>query len=194
MEKLQRADLHSLEEYDKMRKDFRALIMEHKKDRRLAIGPNANVYFEDRLTMHYQVQEMLRIEKIFQSEAIEEELAAYNPLIPDGSNWKATFMLEFDDESERRIQLAKMIGIEAALWFQVEGHEKVTPIANEDLERTNDVKTSSVHFIRIELTKDMINSLNDGAAINAGIDHDAYRYELNPVPENIRASLLQDLN
>lgn len=194
MQKLTRDDLYSLEEYDQMRKDFRKKMIEHKKHRRLAIGPNANVYFEDRLTMQYQVQEMLRSEKIFQSAEIEEELAAYNPLIPDGMNWKGTFMIEYDDPEVRRVRLGELIGIERALWFQVVDHERVHPICNEDLEREMEDKTSAVHFFRVELTEAMISSLKNGAVLHAGIDHEHYQYEINPVPEEIRQSLLSDLD
>ena len=194
MQKLTREDLYSLEDYDRMRPEFRQKLMEHKKNRRLAIGPNANVYFEDRLTMQYQVQEMLRAEKIFQSADIDEELAAYNPLIPDGKNWKGTFMIEYDDPEVRRVRLGELIGIERALWFQVTDHDRVHPICNEDLERETEDKTSAVHFIRVELTDAMVKSLKDGAALHAGIDHPNYQHEVNPVPQNIRQSLVDDLD
>jgi hypothetical protein len=194
MKKLDRKELFSLEEYAEKRKSFRAQVMEHKQNRRLPIGPNATLYFEDRLTIQYQIQEMLRIEKVFEAEGIEEELQTYNPLIPDGSNWKATFMLEYDDEEERREQLGLMLGIDKAVWLKVAEHDRITPITNEDLERETETKTSSVHFMRFELTSEMISDLKQGASLSAGIDHDAYRYSLEPVPENIRESLIKDLD
>jgi hypothetical protein len=194
MQKLTRDKLFTLEKYAEVRKDFREKVINHKKNRQLPIGPNATLYFEDALTMQYQVQEMLRVERIFEAESIQEELDAYNPLIPDGKNWKATFMIEFDDEAERRKALAKMINIEKTIWMKVEGCDKVVPIANEDLERTTEEKTSSVHFLRFELTNDMIKALKGGAQLSAGIDHDAYHHTVDPVPENIRLSLIQDLD
>lgn len=194
MNKLARADLFSLEQYAEKRKSFRAEVLEHKKNRAVRIGLNATLYFEDRLTMQYQIQEMLRIEKIFEAEGIQEELDAYNPLIPDGSNLKATFMMEYDDVDERRVQLARLVGIEDKTWVRVEGFDKVYAIANEDLERTTDEKTSSVHFMRFELSDAMIAAINSGAALSAGIDHPNYTDEVNPLPDNIRASLVADLN
>ena len=193
MKALTRKDLYSLEEYAEKRPGFRAEVMAHKKDRKVSLGPNATLYFEDRLTMHYQVQEMLRIERIFEPEAIEEELAAYNPLIPDGGNWKATFMLEYDDVDERRRMLAKLIGIEKKVWVQVAGFGKVYPIANEDLERETEEKTSSVHFLRFELTPEMVAAGKAGANIAMGGDHPAYRYQVDAVPDNVRDSLAGDL-
>lgn len=194
MEKLQRQDLMSLEKYAEARGDFRAKVMVHKKSRQLHIGPNATLYFEDRLTIQYQIQEMLRIEKIFEAAGIAEELAAYNPLIPDGTNWKATFMLEYEDEQERRRQLAKLIGIEDCVWVRVAGFEPVRPVCDEDMERETETKTSSVHFMRFELGKDMAESLKTGASLAAGIDHENYSYTVNPVPDAIRRSLIKDLD
>lgn len=194
MEKLDRNSLYTLEKYSEVRKEFRQKVMDHKKNRQLAIGPNATLYFEDRLTMQYQVQEMLRVERIFEADAIQEELDAYNPMIPDGKNWKATFMLEFPDEKQRRVELARLVGVENRIWLKVEGHDKIIPFADEDLERATTDKTSSVHFLRFELTDDMISALKDGASLSAGIDHEAYRYAVDPVPENIRAALLDDLD
>ncbi len=193
MNKLTRDDLLSLEKYAEVRPDFRARVMEHKKNRRLAIGPNANLYFEDRLTIQYQIQEMLRIEKIFEAEGINEELEAYNPLIPDGKNWKATFMLEFEDVDERRLKLAELVGVDADVWMQVEGFERIVPISNEDLERSTESKTSSVHFMRFELSGEMINALKAGASLSAGIDNPAYPHVVAPVAENIRSALIEDL-
>jgi hypothetical protein len=194
MKKLTRQSLFTLEKYSEIRKDFREKVINHKKNRQLPIGPNATLYFEDALTMQYQIQEMLRVERIFEAEGIQEELDAYNPLIPDGRNWKATFMLEFDDEAERRKQLARMINIEKTIWIKVDGFDKVIPIANEDLERTTEEKTSSVHFLRFELNGGMIRALKGGARLAAGIDHQAYRHTVDPVPENIRFSLIHDLD
>ena len=194
MEKLSRKDLYSLEQYAELRPEFRKKVMEHKRYRKLHIGENATLYFEDRLTMQYQVQEMLRIEKIFEAEGIQEELDAYNPLIPDGSNWKATFMVEFPDVAERQEMLKHLVGIEDYVWMQVGDLDKIRPIADEDLERSDDVKTSAVHFMRFELSAEQVAALKAGATLTAGIDHPNYQAEVNPVPANIRSSLLADLN
>jgi hypothetical protein len=189
---LTREDLYSLEKYAAVRKEFRAKVIEHKKDRRLALGEHAALYFEDKLTMQYQVQEMLRIERIFEPELIQEELDVYNPLIPDGSNWKASFMLEYPDLEERRQALARLVGVENRVWMQVAGFDKVYAIANEDLDRSTPDKTASVHFLRFELTPAMVAAVKEGATIRAGIDHPAYRVEV-VAPENVRASLAADL-
>ena len=194
MQKLTRESLYTLEKYAEIRREFRDKVMAHKKNRQLAVGPNATLYFEDALTIQYQIQEMLRIERIFEAVGIREELDAYNPLIPDGGNWKATFMLEYEDETERKKQLARLIGIEKKIWVRINDYEKIIPIADEDLERTDAQKTSSVHFLRFELTKEMISALKLGASLAAGIDHEAYTYKVDPVPENIRRSLLEDLD
>lgn len=193
MQKLTRDQLMPLEQYAKTRNEFRAKVIAHKKNRQVQIGPNATLYFEDRLTMHYQVQEMLRAERIFEEEGIEDELNAYNPLIPDGANWKATFMIEYGDEDQRRVALGKMIGVEHKVWVQIDGHDKVRPIADEDLERTTEEKTSSVHFLRFELTPAMIKAVKSGATVSMGIDHPAYTHSVSPLPDAIRASLTQDL-
>jgi hypothetical protein len=190
---LSRADLWSLEEYAERRPTFRAEVMAHKKTRQVPLGDHARLYFEDNLTIKYQIQEMLRIEKVFEAQGIHEELDAYNPLIPDGHNWKATFMIEYDDPEERAAQLAKMIGIEDKVWMQVEGCERVYPIADEDLERDNESKTSSVHFLRFELSPTMIAAAHHGSSISAGVDHPAYAAETGPLSEEIRASLAADL-
>jgi hypothetical protein len=152
------------------------------------------VTWQDRLTIQYQVQEMLRAERIFEPEGIEEELGAYNPLIPDGRNWKVTLLIEFPDEGERRVQLAKLKGVEGRCWVQVKGHERVFAIADEDLERENDEKTSAVHFLRFELAAPMAEALKAGAPLAVGIDHDAYRHEVNPVPPAVQAALKADLS
>lgn len=194
MSKLSRDDLFSLEQYAEKRKEFRANVLEHKKNRALRIGPNATLYFEDRLTMQYQIQEMLRIEKIFEAEGIQEELDAYNPLIPDGSNWKATFMMEYTEVPERQKALAQLVGIEDKTWMQVEGFDKVFAISDEDLERTEQDKTSAVHFMRFELTAEMSAAVKSGTAVNAGIDHENYQHSWKPIAENIRDSLAADLD
>jgi len=192
MQKISRNDLMPLEQYAKARNEFRARVMAHKKDRQVRIGQNATLYFEDRLTMLYQIQEMLRAERIFEEEGIQDELDAYNPLIPDGTNLKATFMIEFPDVEERRVALEKMIGIEDRVWVQVADFSKVHAIADEDLERETEEKTSSVHFLRFELTTDMIRAVKGGAAMSMGIDHPAYTHSVMPLPEATRASLAQD--
>jgi hypothetical protein len=194
MHKLTRSDLHSLEDYARIRPEFRSRVMAHKRNRKLHLGSHVTLYFEDRLTMHYQVQEMLRTERIFESEGIEDELAAYNPMIPDGSNWKATFMIEYEDVDERREALSRMVGIEDRVWMRVAGHEPVYAIADEDLERDTEDKTSSVHFLRFELDDGMVRDLKSGATLAAGIDHDAYREVADPVPAPVRESLLADLD
>lgn len=187
-------DLYSLEEYSRLRDALRAGIMAHKKHRRVPLGENATLYFEDRLTMQYQVQEVLRIEKIFEAREIAEELAAYNPLIPDGKNWKATFMIEYPHAEERRVALTQLIGIEDKIWISVSGHERVFAIADEDLERETSEKTSSVHFLRFELDGAMIRSLKEGAALAIGSDHKNYSHTVDPVPDPVRTSLLADLD
>ncbi|WP_455207872.1 DUF3501 family protein [Kaarinaea lacus] len=194
MQKLTRNTLYSLEDYSNIRNDFRKKVIEHKKDRQVHIGPHATLYFEDALTMQYQVQEMLRIERIFEAEGIEEELSAYNPLIPDGSNWKATFMLEYDDAEERKVALQKMVGIEDRVWVQVEGYDRVFAIADEDLDRATQDKTSSVHFLRFELSDAMIAAAREGARVAMGIDHVNYRYSVDAIADNVRKSLSQDLH
>ncbi len=194
MKKLSRDDLMSLEEYSEARVAFRSEVMEHKRDRRIDLGTNAALYFEDSLTIRYQVQEMLRIERIFDAAGINEELDVYNPLMPDGSNWKATFMIEFPDEEERRAMLQKLIGVEDRVYVQVDGRERVYAIADEDLERSNEQKTSAVHFLRFELGSDDVASLRNGAMLAAGIDHDNYTVEISPVAATTRQSLLADLD
>ena len=193
MSKLSRDDLFSLEKYAEMRPGFRAEIMQHKKNRVLQVGPNVTLHFEDRKTMQYQIQEMLRAEKIFDSAGIQEELDAYNPLIPDGSNWKATMMVEFADIDERKIALSRLIGIEDTTYVQVEGFDKVYPISDEDLERDTEEKTSSVHFLRFELSADMVSAVKSGAAIAGGVAHENYDHRVDAVPPTMRDSLAADL-
>jgi len=179
----------SLEQYAEKRAEFRRKVLEHKKPRRIDIGPNFCLYFEDRLTIQYQVQEMLRIEKVFEKAGIEDELAAYNPLIPNGSNLKCTAMFEFPDVEERRRRLADLRGVEHLVWLQVEGFDRVFAISNEDLQRSSESKTSAVHFMRFELSADMIQALKGGAGLKFGVDHDLYRHQLALPAQNISALL-----
>ena len=188
-----RDELYSLEEYAALRPEFREKVMAHKRDRRVQIGPNATLYFEDHLTIQYQVQEMLRIERIFESDAIEEELAAYNPLIPDGTNWKATFMLEYEDEQERRRALAGLTGIEKRVWIKIGDHTPVYPITNEDMERETEEKTSAVHFMRFEFTPDMLVAFKADEPVSMGIDHPKYNHTTSELPQETMTSLKQDL-
>jgi hypothetical protein len=194
MQKLSKKDLYSLERYSEVRDEFRMKAMDHKRNRRLPLGTNATLYFEDALTMQYQIQEMLRIERIFEVAAIQEELDAYNPLIPDGNNWKATFMVEYPDSEERRTRLTQLLGIEKTVWMQVDELEKIFPIADEDLERSDGTKTSAVHFLRFELSSSQVQALKDGATLSAGIDHKSYQVAVSPLAENVRKSLIGDLD
>jgi hypothetical protein len=189
---LTRTDLMSLEQYSTDRKEFRTRVLDHKRNRMVPIGPNVTWAFEDRLTIQYQVQEMLRVERIFESAGIEDELNAYNPLIPDGSNWKATFLIEFPDADERKVRLAAMKGIEDRCWVQVEDLERSFAIADEDLERENEEKTSSVHFLRFELNAQMVRKVKSGGAVTMGIDHPSYNHEVTLTPAQ-RDSLAGDL-
>jgi hypothetical protein len=193
MAKLTRQDLFTLEKYAEIRNDFRARVIAHKKNRRVPLGEHAALYFEDALTMQYQIQEMLRIEKIFEAAGIQDELDVYNPLIPDGANWKATLMVEYADEAARRAALEKLVGIEKDLWMRVAGFDPVFPIANEDLERSTEDKTASVHFLRFELTPGMVAAVKNGADISAGVSHRDYQATLSPLPRAIRDSLAADL-
>ena len=193
MQKLTRKDLYSLEDYLEMRDDYRKKVMAHKKNRRLELGENVLMMFEDRLIMQYQVQEMLKAEKIFDAAGIEEELDAYNPLIPDGTNWKATMLIQYPDVEERQQQLARLIGIEDKIWMQVDGFDKIYAIADEDLERDTEEKTSAVHFMRYELDDDMIAAVKSGAAISAGVEHENYQVTVSPIASNVRDSLATDL-
>ena len=194
MKKLTREDLLSLEKYSEVRNDFRSKVIKHKKNRRLEIGPNATLYFEDNLIMHYQIQEMLRAERIFEANAINDELAVCNELIPDGNNWKATFMIEFADEGERRLALSKMFGIEDKVWLKIDGFNEIYPFSDEDLERENENKTSAVHFLRFQLNHEMVGALKLGSQLSAGISHGAYQHTVNPIADNIRESLISDLD
>lgn len=191
MNKLVAADLMSLEQYARERPAFRAGVLRHKGERQVAVGPNATWSFEDRLTVQYQVQEMLRAERIFEPQGIADELDAYNPLIPDGSNWKVTLLLEFEP-AERPRALAQLKGVEDRCWVQIAGQPRVFAVADEDLERENEQKTAAVHFLRFELTAPMSASLREGAALAIGTDHEHYRHEVT-VPEPVRRSLTADL-
>jgi hypothetical protein len=193
MAKIERASLLSLEAYARQRDEFRARVMEHKKDRTVHLGENLVLLFEDELTMRYQVQEMLRAERIFEEAGIADELKVYNPLIPDGRNFKATMMLAYPDIAERRRMLARLRGIDRRVWLQVAGFEKVFAIADEDIERETEEKTSSVHFLRFELTDAMTQALKEGATLSAGVDHPEYRAEVAALPQNVRDSLVTDL-
>ena len=188
-----RDDLMSLEQYAEKRDTFRQQVLAHKKHRQVALGPNATLYFEDRLTLLYQIQEMLRIEKVFEADGIKEELDAYNPLLPDGCNFKATFMIEYADAVVRAAQLEKMIGIEDLVWIQVGDHDKVWSIANEDLPRSNETKTSAVHFMRFEISDEMAQELEAGADWHIGVQHPVYSYNL-AITGATRESLLKDLD
>ncbi|MFT7675659.1 MAG: hypothetical protein ACI845_004086 [Gammaproteobacteria bacterium] len=187
-----RSDLMSLEQYAEQRPEFRQNVLNHKKNRKVALGPNSTLYFEDRLTLLYQIQEMLRIEKVFEADGINEELEAYNPMIPTGRNFKATYMIEYGDAIIRAAQLEKMVGIEDLVWMQVDGFDRIWSIADEDLERSTATKTSAVHFMRFEVTDKMVEALRNGTGWKMGVQHPVYTYELDIV-DPVRASLLNDL-
>lgn len=193
MTQITRDSLLTLEAYAKARQEFRARVMAHKKHRKVRLGENVTLIFEDELTIRYQIQEMLRVEKIFEEEGILDELQTYGVLVPDGSNWKATMMIEYADPVERAARLAQLIGIEDKVWVRVQGHAAVYAIADEDLERETEEKTSSVHFFRFELTPDMIRALRQGAVLSMGIEHPAYQARVEPVDVAVRDSLLNDL-
>ena len=193
MPQITRDSLMTLEAYAKARPEYRARVIAHKKNRTLALGEHVTLIFEDELTIRYQVQEMLRAERIFEEEGIRGELEAYNPLVPDGSNWKATLMIEYPDVAERSRMLARLIGIEDRVWVQVAGHARVYAIADEDLERDNAEKTSAVHFLRFELNRVMARALQQGAELAAGVDHPEYAATEASVAPAMRASLAADL-
>ncbi len=190
--RITRDSLLTLEAYARQRKEFRARVIEHRKNRKLHLGEHVTLLFEDELTIRYQIQEMLRIEKTFEEAGIRDELDAYLPLVPDGSNLKATMMIEYPDESVRKRELARLKGIEDAVYLQVDGHAKVYPYADEDLQRENEEKTSSVHFLRFEFTPPMIAAFKGGAAIAAGIDHPNYSVRLDEIAPAVQAALAQD--
>jgi hypothetical protein len=189
-----RDSLLTLEAYAKARPALRAEIIQHKKMRTVHLGNHVSLLFEDEKTLRYQVQEMLRIEKIFEEEGIQSELDAYNPLLPDGSNFKATMLIEYANEVERKAALAKLIGIEDRLFIQVEGQPRVYAIADEDLDRENDEKTSAVHFVRFELKQAMKDALKGGAQMMLGCDHPNYPAHLEELPQETLAALLNDLS
>lgn len=193
MPQITRDSLMSLEAYAKARQEFRARVMAHKKNRAVALGDHVTLLFEDELTIRYQIQEMLRAERIFEEAGIQDELGAYNPLIPDGSNWKATMLIEYPEVTQRQQMLARMIGIEDRVWVQVEGCARVYAVADEDLERENADKTSAVHFLRFELDSGMRAALKGGATLKLGADHPLYRHELEGSAE-LRNSLIADFD
>ena len=193
MPKITRESLMTLEAYAKSRKDFRAKVLEHKRARAVHVGPHVTLLFEDELTIRYQIQEMLRIEKTFEEAGIQDELDAYNPLVPDGRNFKATMLIEYEDVEARKAALSKLKGIEDKVWVQVEGCPKAWAIADEDLERENAEKTSAVHFLRFELTKEMADALKYGVALSIGVEHPNYKASLEPVSPETRAALVKDL-
>jgi len=191
--RISRDSLMSLETYARERKLFRSRVLAHKKARTVHLGEHVTLLFEDELTIRYQIQEMLRIEKTFEEEGIQDELDAYNPMVPDGANWKATMLIEYEDIDERRGALARLKGIEERVWVAAEGHSRVFAIADEDLDRENEEKTSSVHFLRFELTPEMISALKQGATLGMGADHPAYQFTLAQVPDATRQALVTDL-
>jgi hypothetical protein len=193
MQKLSRQDLMTLEQYAVERPRLRAEIIAHKQLRTVQVGPNMTWLFEDRATIRYQVLEMLRVERIFEAGGIQDELDAYNPLIPSGSNWKATLLLEFPDPAARQVALSKLIGVEDRCWVRVSEMERVFAIADEDLERENAEKTSAVHFLRFELSPTMIGAAQSGASLSVGVDHQNYRHSIAPLPAAVRDALLLDL-
>ncbi len=193
MEKISRDSLMTLEAYAKARKEFRARVLAHKKQRVVHLGEHVTLIFEDELTVRYQVQEMLRVERIFEEAGIQDELDAYNPLIPDGRNFKATMLIEYEDVEERHRALARLKGIEERTWVRVEGCPQVFAVADEDLERENEEKTSSVHFLRFELTPEMAEALKYGVSLAVGVDHPQYQAKVDPLPAEMRAALARDL-
>ncbi len=194
MQKLSRADLMPLETYAERRPAFRAEVLAHKKPRKVRLGEHATLLFEDRITIQYQIQEMLRVERIFEAAGIDDELSAYNPLIPDGGNLKATFLVEYENETERKAALARLIGVEDKVWMQVQGFDKVWAIADEDMDRENEEKTSAVHFLRFEFTPAMIAAAKEGAALGVGIDHRHYGAATEALPEPVRQALVADFD
>ena len=194
MPKITRDSIMTLEDYAKTRQDFRTKVILHKKNRKIPLGKNVTLIFEDELTIRYQIQEMLRIEKVFEEEGINDEIEAYKELIPDGRNWKATMMIEYPDPVVRADKLTKLIGVENKVWVKIENYEPVFGIADEDLDRSTEEKTSAVHFLRFELNQDMIRALHKGASLSMGIDHPAYLEQIKRVDELVRASLVADLD
>lgn len=194
MPRITRESLLSLEQYHRDRDAIRAEAIKRKSDRRVYLGDHVTLAFEDEVTLRYQIQEMLRIEKTFDDEGIEDELEAYNPLVPDGTNWKATMMIEYVDAEERAAKLVELKGIEDRLYVQVAGCDRVYAIADEDLERANETKTSAVHFVRFELSRSMIDAVKAGQSIAMGIDHAAYSVRIDEIAPETQGSLAEDLN
>jgi hypothetical protein len=194
MQRLSRADLMSLEQYASERARLRSEVIAHKLLRNVQVGPNMTWCFEDRTTIRYQILEMLRAERIFESAGIQGELDAYNPLIPDGNNWKATLLLEFPDPEQRRVALGKLIGVEDRCWMQVSGMDRVFAIADEDLERENDEKTSAVHFLRFDISPQMVQAMKNNGGLSVGVDHENYRHSVSPLPQTVRDVLSADLD
>lgn len=193
MPKISRDSIMTLEAYAKARSEFRTKVMSHKKNRKVSLGENVTLIFEDELTIRYQIQEMLRAEKIFEEEGIQDEINAYRSLIPDGNNWKATMMIEYSDPLERADKLTKLIGIENKVWIKIQEFNPVYAISDEDLERTTEEKTSAVHFLRFELTQSMIQALRQDASLSMGIDHPVYQALIQQVDNKVRNSLINDL-
>jgi len=193
MAKVTRDSLMTLEAYARARNDMRAKVLEHKKNRKVPLGAHVTLLFEDEQTVRYQIQEMLRIERIFEDEGIRHELDAYNPLVPDGGNLKATMLIEYDDVEQRRRELGRLVRIEDRVWVRVDGHEKVYAIADEDLDRSTEEKTSAVHFLRFELDAAMVAALKAGAALGVGVEHENYAARADPLPDAVRDSLAADL-
>src|SRR5687768_17868504 len=193
MPQITRDSLMTLEAYSKARQEFRTKVMAHKKNRKVHLGENVTLIFEDELTVRYQIQEMLRVEKIFDEAGIIDELDSYGPLVPDGMNWKATMMIEYPDPVERAVKLAELIGVEDRVWVKVNGYDPVYAIADEDLDRETEEKTSSVHFLRFELAPGMIKTLRGGAPLSMGVDHPAYEVPAVEIVPAVRDSLIKDL-
>jgi len=194
MASIARESLLSLEAYARTRNEFRTAVLAHKKNRSLQLGEHVTLIFEDEMTIRYQIQEMLRIEKTFEDQGIRDELDAYNPLVPDGSNLKATMMIEFEDPIERARELVRLKGIERRVYLQLAGHDRVDAIADEDQERENEEKTSSVHFLRFELTPAMVERFRSNAPVALGIDHPNYNVRLAALPLNVQAALARDFS
>jgi hypothetical protein len=194
VKKLVRADLLSLEEYAEQRSRLRSEVIAHKQLRNVAVGPNMTWCFEDSTTIRYQVLEMLRTERIFEKDGIQSEIDAYNPLIPDGSNWKVTLLLEYPDPDVRRAALEKLLGVEDRCWIRISEMERVFAIADEDMQRENDEKTSAVHFLRFELLPSMVDAMKGGASLSIGVEHEGYRHTRSPLPPAVRDALARDLD
>jgi len=193
MTSLLRKDLWSLEQYAENRETFRNKVLAHKKNRKLRVGTNMLLIFEDRMTIQYQIQEMLRIEKIFEGEGIQEELDAYNPLIPDGDNWKCTLFIQYTDVEERVEQLQKLAGVEEKIWMQIGETAPIYPIADEDMDRTDEDKTSAVHFLRYQLNQTQIDAASSGQTITVGVNHPVYQVDKQGISDEVRKSLTKDL-